>query len=161
MKPAFVKSASETMRGVQVGEEIIDIYPSMKLGFSYNTKFQPGTFEFPYDGEDAVTLNRLLELGMAEEVQCYKMYDVYLGKNFTMTSTALNRIIKEFEEHGFKVTKKAIKHQYECWKSDCKSGYRDEANGYHLFSPCHCNPFAIRATTLSDLCKDWQKTYWA
>lgn len=25
MKPAFVKSASETMRGVQVGEEIIDI----------------------------------------------------------------------------------------------------------------------------------------
>ena len=36
---------------------------------------------------------------------------------------------------------------------------RDDGNGYHLFSPCGCNPLSVRLSTLHDLCSDWQVTY--
>ena len=41
---------------------------------------------------------------------------------------------------------------------DLKSGYRDEKNGYHLFTPCGCNPLSLRATSLEKEL-DWQTTY--
>ena len=39
-----------------------------------------------------------------------------------------------------------------------KSGYRDEKNGYHLFTPCGCNPLSFRVSSLEPEL-DWQITY--
>ena len=71
----------------------------------------------------------------------------------------IDAVIAEFEDAGYKVTEAAILHNYYAWSADLKAGYRDEANGYHLFSPCGHNPFILRATTLHPLCADWQTTY--
>lgn len=66
--------------------------------------------------------------------------------------------IKEyFHENGFEVSIDAIRHQYDSWSADVKSGYRGE--DYFLRTPCNCNPFTITAMTLSDKCSSWQKTY--
>lgn len=35
----------------------------------------------------------------------------------------------------------------------------DTRRGTHLFTPCGGNPFSLRATTLEECCRDWQKTY--
>ena len=162
MKPVFVSSSKDTMRGVKVGNVIIDLYPSIKIGFNYATMFNPATFEFPYSGADAVCLNDLMKQGKCEEVQCYQMYDINFPDTFKkLTPSVIKAIVNEFKEHGFNVTQKAIRWQFSNWQSDFKSGYRDEKNGYHLFSPCGCNPFSLRATTLNDLCKGWQTTYFA
>ena len=67
--------------------------------------------------------------------------------------------LKEFKDNGLNVTKEAIMHNYQAWRFDEKSGYRDEENNYHLFSPCGCNPLSFRATTLHEKCADWQHTY--
>lgn len=66
-----------------------------------------------------------------------------------------------FKEHGFNVTAEAVEHNREAWSFDEKSGYRDEANGYHLFSPCGCNPFSVRAIELEDGTTDHLTTYTA
>jgi hypothetical protein len=66
---------------------------------------------------------------------------------------------KWFEERGFKVSIKAIKHNFDAWRFDYKSGFRDEKNGYHLFSPCGCNILSFHLTTLHPTAKEWQKTY--
>lgn len=65
-----------------------------------------------------------------------------------------------FKEHGFNVTAEAVEHNREAWSFDEKSGYRDEANGYHLFSPCGCNPFRMCASVLEPGA-EWQTTYTA
>jgi hypothetical protein len=69
----------------------------------------------------------------------------------------VKEVIKEFEANGFNVTEEAIIHNFEAWKSDYKSGYKDESNGYFLFTPCGCNALRFNATELTD--EDWQKTY--
>ena len=71
----------------------------------------------------------------------------------------IKKIIAEFRENGFNITREAILHNYKAWRYDMKSGYRDEENNYHLFSPCGCNPLSFRATTLHKNCADWQHTY--
>lgn len=72
-------------------------------------------------------------------------------------------IVKEtldfFHEKGFNVTEEAIMHNLMAYDRDEKSGYRDEKNGYHLFTPCCCNPLTFTVTTLSTLSQDWQNTY--
>lgn len=72
----------------------------------------------------------------------------------------IKNIIKEFAENGLNVTEEAIIHNYECWLGDLKSGFRDEKNGSHLFTPCRCNPLQFHATSLEKhpTC-DWQTTY--
>lgn len=71
----------------------------------------------------------------------------------------LDGIAKEFKEHGFNVTIEALRHNFNAWRADLKSGYRDEENGYHLFTPCGCNPLSFRCSSLEEDCKDWQITY--
>ena len=44
-------------------------------------------------------------------------------------------------------------------KKDYKSGYCDDTNNYHLFTPCGCNPLSFRATSLPTQCGYWQYTY--
>jgi hypothetical protein len=80
----------------------------------------------------------------AECCYCYKDFDV-------------KEVIKEFKSNGFNVTEEAIIHNFEAWKSDYKSGYKDERNGYFLFTPCGCNELSFNATELIN--KDWQETY--
>lgn len=95
----------------------------------------------------------------AKDVSCYDSYDINLGNRFDLDEK-IEDVMREFSEHGFNVTKAAIMHNYVAWLADMKSGYRDVENGYHLFSPCGCNPFSLTATTLQPSCEDWQKTYY-
>lgn len=78
-------------------------------------------------------------------------------KTFRKT-ISINRIQAFFKKHGFNVTKEAIEHNFNAYLSDLKSGYRDEQNGYHLFTPCCHNPLSFRLSSLNKNCK-WQSTY--
>lgn len=116
------------------------------------------------------TINELIAEGKLETKSFLNTHDIYFHeKVFCRTNSKcpymfpkknLERVINEFKEHGFNVTEEAIQHNYNAWLYDLKSGYRDEENGYHLFTPCGCNPLSFRATNLDDeFCKDWQTTY--
>jgi hypothetical protein len=109
-------------------------------------------------------LNDLIRDGKVKEATIYRHHEIILPQ-FTgcydgpdLTEYRIRKIRKEFREHGFNVTRKAIAHNYSCWFSDLKSGFRDTKNGYHLFTPCGCNPLQFRATSLEDDL-DWQTTY--
>lgn len=69
----------------------------------------------------------------------------------------LEEVIKEFKTNGFNVTEEAIMHNFEAWRDDCKSGFKDEENGYFLFTPCGCNNLYFIACELTGV--EWQKTY--
>ena len=69
----------------------------------------------------------------------------------------VNNVIREFVENGFNVTEEAIVHNWDAWKDDYKSGYKDERNGYFLFTPCGCNALRFEACELTG--EDWQHTY--
>lgn len=110
------------------------------------------------------SLSDLVRPGAVKEATLYRCHEIRLPK-FTgcyegpaFTGKLIRELIAEFREHGFNVTRKALLHNYGCWFSDLKSGYRDEANGYHLFTPCGCNQLCFRATSLCDDL-DWQTTY--
>ncbi len=110
------------------------------------------------DYNDLIRTKRIVELHI------FRSYDIYVKKasdRFSdkhLTTKDFDKIIAEFKEHGFNVTVEALKHNYSCWLGDLKSGFRDEQNGYHLFSPCGCNTLSFRATSLDERI-DWQKTY--
>ena len=69
----------------------------------------------------------------------------------------IEAVIDELKDNGFNVTKKAIIHNFEAWKSGFKSGYKDEVNGYFLFTPYGCDSIRFYATELTG--EDWEKTY--
>ena len=106
------------------------------------------------------TFNQLYANGtLAKEGTCIaNKYDYYTDKT-RLSSTDIDDIIREFKDNGFTITKEAILHNYDAWLCDEKSGYRDEENNYHLYSPCGCNPLSFRASTLHKECDDWQTTY--
>ncbi len=111
------------------------------------------------------TLNDLARANRLIEKTIYLSHDI-CPKGFDYADTApqqlpakvLREILKEFNENGFKVTRKSVLHNFNAWLCDFKSGYRDEQNGYHLFTPCGCNPLSLRATSLDNRL-DWQTTY--
>ena len=171
-KIKFVKSRFETTQGWQLTDgRIIDID---SLDWNYGKPFNLETGEidntfYPpkkYKGKDGLpdyapdgytTLNNLKAQGNGHEVHCYDECDMVLGERPDLGR--MDDIIAIFKEQGFNVTKEAILHNFNAWCADLKSGYRDEENGYHLFTPCGHNPFILRATTLHPLCDDWQTTY--
>ena len=166
----FVKSRFDAMWGYQLNDGRIidrtnlrfDTHFNLETGEIYtgNDLQRSGKNGLPDDAPDGfTTLNNLNAQKLGHEVYCYDEYNINLGNNPAMGDKDIDAIIAEFEEAGFKVTKAAIMHNYYAWSADRKSGYRDEKNGYHLFTPCGCNPFSLSATTLHDLCKDWQTTY--
>lgn len=107
-----------------------------------------------YKDSGLPTLNDLCEMSVVAQSFPYREYDIYPKvKNGQIN---VDSIIKEFSENGFDVSRKAIEHNFDAWRRDEKSGYRGK--GYHLFSPCGCNPLRLSATSLSRLC-DWQITY--
>lgn len=112
---------------------------------------------------DLPTINELIADGIAVEWQPYKeatLDAVNEQKEFYRGGRPRIKAIKEyFKAHGFNVSTEAIMHNFNAWKCDGKSGYRDENNGCHVFSPCGCNPFSIYVTELHPDCADWQTTY--
>lgn len=118
-----------------------------------------------YEYSNLPIMEDLVEQGIVKVVSCiertFDIDDVYQNrfrvKN--LSEKKIQSIINKFKENGFNVTKEAILHNFSCWMDDLKSGYRDEKNNYHLFSPCGCNPLSFRATTLHPKCEDWQTTY--
>ena len=87
-------------------------------------------------------------------------YEIYFPvAKRRLTEKDFDSIIEEFAQNGFNVTRDALQHNYVAWLSDMKSGYRDDRNNYHLFSPCGCNPISFRVSALSDDYKNWQTTY--
>lgn len=103
------------------------------------------------------TLNELTN----EKKLFYKTAYIEVDKNFKIFNykrISINKLIEFFKKNGFNVTEEAIKHNLEAYKYDMKSGYRDEKNGYHLFTPCAHNPLSFRLTSLNKNC-DWQTTY--
>ena len=122
----------------------------------YLTEFDEGYVE-----STLPTLNDLYANGtLGKEGSCIENeYRVDLGYRPNLSDSKIKKIIAEFKKNGFNLTKEAILHNYDAWRYDMKSGYRDEVNNYHLFSPCGCNPLSFRATTLHEKCADWQHTY--
>ena len=122
----------------------------------YLTEFDEGYMEC-----ELPTFNDLYANGtMGKEGSCIENeYRVDLGYRPTLSDSKIKKIIAEFKKNGFNITNEAILHNYNAWCRDEKSGYRDEVNNYHLFSPCGCNPLSFRATTLHEKCSDWQHTY--
>ena len=118
-----------------------------------------------YEESNLPIMEDLVEQGIVKVVSCiertFDIDDVYQNrfrvKN--LSEKKIQTIINKFKKNGFNVTKEAIMHNFSCWMGDLKSGYRDEKNNYHLFSPCGCNPLSFRATTLHPKCEDWQTTY--
>lgn len=109
--------------------------------------------------EGYTDLNALIRDG-AKMLHCYEEYDVLVGHPDSLSTGQIDQICEEFKANGFNVTHEAICHNYEAWAAGMsKAAYRDEKNGYHLFTPSCDNPFILRASTLNDLCKDWQITY--
>lgn len=117
-------------------------------------------------GEVGETLQELIDKGLITEQSYVNNVDFEIadhfedmGKKGINTREKFYKYIQDFFlSHGYKVSLTGIRHQYECWRDDCKSGYR--GRNYHLFTPCRHNPFSVRLSTLSPICKEWQKTYW-
>lgn len=128
----------------------------------FNETFIPFSDVYEYEMSNLPTFNDLVKEGVVKEVSCLERdYTIYLPNcfdNFNINDVC-DSVIKKFKENGFNVTKEAIIHNYSAWICDKKSGYRDEENGYHLFSPCGCNPLSFSATSLHEKCNYWQETY--
>lgn len=121
--------------------------------------FKPSASHTDETPEGFTTMNNLRREGKGDTVYCYDEYDIDLGFPKTMTIRRSIRLAQEFKKHGFNVSSAAIMHNFEAWKAGGKSGYRDDERGTHLFTPCGCNAFSLRATTLEECCKEWQISY--
>lgn len=62
---------------------------------------------------------------------------------FPTGKNSINEIIAEFAKHGYKVSEKALWHNYRAWDMDYKSAFVE--NGVELFTPCGCNPLSFTA----------------
>ena len=148
----YVESKKDYTRGFQLNDGRIILIADEKYRLRFDEPIE-------VDGQ-ITTLNDLLREGKGKEVFPYEEYDINNVRGAkNLTDKDLLRIQKKFKKNGFNVTFEALFHNYHAWFMDMKSGYRDEENGYHLFSPCGCNPLSFRATTLCDNRKDWQFTY--
>ncbi len=159
----FINDRHETEWGYQFPDgRIIDLIDENgKFALKYDRAFNLRTGEiYPCNThpEESTTLNELTKQG-GRTVHCYDEVDMNFSTRFRIDEKKLKRIKRFFLQKGFNVTTEAILHQYCAWWIGMKSGYRDEENGYHLFTPCGVNPFSLRLTTLDERCSDWQTTY--
>lgn len=86
--------------------------------------------------EGFTTLNILTKEKKGHTVYCYDNYDINLGFIRTMTIRRAVKIARKFQANGFNVRAEAVMFNFEGYMSGGKTGYRDEKNGYHLFTPC-------------------------
>ena len=170
----FVKDRSETQRGVQLNDgRIISLYDkNNKFYMNYDCVLdlakgviirKCGELTLYDKCNGLTTLNELILNRKAKEVTCYDCLDfdmdVYACDPKLDKKVTTKDIVKFFHDNGYNVTSEAVCWCFDSWKSGFKSGYRDQENGYHLFSPCGANALSIRLTTLNPLCEDWQTTY--
>ena len=160
MERKFKYSRTKDYRSFQLPNgKLVDVYFSL---YSCKVNLEKGTY-IPETDEDFATsslplMQELVNKGIVIEVSCVKTYDINFPSNVSeLNDKDFEKIRTEFKENGFNVSIGALKHNYNCWLGDFKSGYR--GRGYHLFTPCGCNPLSFRATTLHKKCKDWQETY--
>jgi len=144
---------------IRGGEAVSNEFPNGKV-FRWDSKVNPDTLEFitadepEYASCERLTANELDEQG--KMFRCSIGYNI-MPKNYHNTPQEIKAIREEFRKHGFDISGLAIRHNYEAWKADKKSGYRGATT--HLFTPCGCNPLRFYATYLFDYDKDWQTTY--
>lgn len=153
----IVKSERDCQRGVKLNDgRVIVIW-----GLKEDEIFLRFDDTILLDGK-ITTCNDIIAEGKGVEVFGYKQYYIETKSKYPkkLSKTAIKEIIKEFKKNGFCVTESAIRHNFECWQEDLKSGFRDSKNGYHLFTPCGCNRLSFTATELREGLEDWQKTYW-
>ena len=163
-KIQFSDSRFLIQRGVQLedGRIIVVVDSNGKFLLRYEDPFDlsTGVVYEPSDApKNAMTLNKIIGANLGHDVFCYDEVSLKLGWIRTMNEKRIKKIQRYFANNGISITKEAILHNYNAWSLDLKSGYRDESNGYHLFSPCGCNPFILRVTNLVEICRDWQITY--
>ena len=112
-----------------------------------------------YKNDETVQFPTLNELVADNKLICKRCYvEVDLSYKTFKSKISIKRIQKYFKSNGFNVTEEAIKHNFNAYLCDMKSGFRDEKNGYHLFTPCCHNPLSFRLTSLNKNC-NWQTTY--
>ena len=166
-KVEFVESREQTTRGEQLPDgRIVNIYRTDGTIHRYDLAFDLQTGDLYPEGEHpegTVTLNELSAQGKLKAVQCYDECEYNTNKyiwEIKINDRLIKKVQKFFKEHGYNVTDEAIRHNLNAWVLDCKSGFRDDINGYHLFTPCCHNPLSFRLSTLHPKC-DWETTYLA
>ena len=159
MKPIPILTEPTLRYFIFPNGQIADVY-----ALRYDAKVDLDNMAFSRIGDDDYkklnlpTINDLKDI--IKEGSCIeRQYNIFLPEKQSLSEQDFKDIQKEFAGNGFNVTIHALKHNYQAWLCDMKSGYRDEKNNYHLFSPCGCNPLSFRASTLHHQCKDWQQTY--
>lgn len=160
----FTDKAPENVRGRR-----LPIFNSTGIEIRFDFKIDAGTLrvipagEPEYAESEWPTANDLVAAGVVKEWHPYREADLWdAEKNGFMHSNgrpSIRKIKEFFRNAGFEISTEAIMHNYRAWRADRKSGYIDEANGIHVFSPCGCNPFNLHVTELNGLCEDWQTTY--
>lgn len=142
---------------------VFDVLYNSKIDID-NEMYVPKCKDEEFENLALPTMNELVHDGIVKEVSCIEnTYDIDLPAvsrfGEKLTAEDFDSMMDEFAQAGFNVTWEALYHNYSAWLGDLKSGYRDEKNGYHLFTPCGCNPLSFRATSLHEKCNDWQTTY--
>ena len=105
------------------------------------------------------TINQLVESGELKVVYPYIEVDLNLNTTNRGYDLDIDQVMSYFKEKGYNVTRMAVMYCFNAWKGGFKSGYRDDGNGYHLFTPCGSNPLQFRLTTLCPQGEHWQVTY--
>lgn len=138
--------------------DVDEILYSTKINLTSNTYINPKDA-----GYADFRLPSVADLIRTGEMVCgsyLKRYTVELT-NFKayLDDEMKEKVISQFRENGFSVSRRAIEHNYGKWLCQMDSGYRG-AN-YHLRTYCDPNYSRIifEATSLSSFCADWQQTY--
>ena len=160
----FTDAAPDGLSGIKL--PIFAPGGGFSLRFNYKIDMKNKTVIEPSDPKFKTSkcpdLNKLIDMGIIKEWFPYREASIWDAKKqgYIYCDGKLNveKIQAYFKEQGFTLSKEAIMHNYNAWRLDLKSGFRDEANNVHLFSPCGCNPFNLHVTELCDMC-DWQTTY--
>ena len=148
-----------TDRDINQVEHWFEMQDGTKLFLPYNFGIRINFKDMTYTNDfvsELYDLNELIDNGTIVLKFAYKIVD--LDFDTYPNRIPLKKALSFFKSKGFNVTEEAIRHNFYSWRSSLKSGYRDEKNGYHLFTPCGGNPLSFRLTTLHKPC-DWQITY--
>lgn len=159
-----------------VGKKLPILDPEYNLRFDDAIDFDGGNVVYSNEivsGNTLPTLNDLNRMGWINEWFPYECHVMVFGEGFLsydafcitdkfgdICGIKVRKVQDWFKDnHGVKVSADAIRWNFDAWLHDHKSGYRDEKNGYHLFTPCGCNDLSFSYTTLHPLAEDWQTTY--
>lgn len=170
--PTLFKPNVPTINKVTPNPEVLNQYPHwfelasgrlIFLPYQFRTKLIPPdryveVDDPDYDTFEGKTLSEWIEAGV---IKGARFPYVKIVRNYSPNTKfiSMKSLQRYFKKRGFNVTKEAIIHNFSCWHGSLKSGYRDEANGYHLFTPCGGNPLSFTLTSLHPTAADWQTTY--